>query len=210
MKKAINKNVCGVYSCISEYTRFKDCLFIQDGAVMYKDRVIIPTELRPAVLETLHAAHQGTSSMQLRAQKILFWPGMSNDIERRRAHCLICNQNAPSQSQLPSNPSPPPSTPFQHIFADFFDFNGRHYLVAGDRLSGFSEVFLTPTGTSNSGARGLVACLRKWFETFGVPEQLSSDGGPEFSADTTQAFFKTWGVNHRMSDSIPPSIKRPC
>ena len=113
LKKAINENFCGVYSCISEYTRFKDCLFIQDGAVMYKDRVIIPTELRPAVLETLHAAHQGTSSMQLRAQKILFWPGMSNDIERRRAHCLICNQNAPSQSQLPSNPFPPPSTPFQ-------------------------------------------------------------------------------------------------
>ena len=43
----------------------------------------------------------------------------------------------------------------------------------------------TPPGTSYSGATGLNACLRQMFATFGVPENLSSDGGPEFTDSET-------------------------
>ena len=165
---------------------------------------MIPHSLRPAVLDSLHAAHQGVSSMQMRAQAIVFWPGMTKDIAERRNHCSDCNRNAPSQAATPSEPGNPPSCPFEQIFADFFDFGGYHYLVVGDRLSGFTEVFQTPTGSSSSGARGLVKCLRKWFCIFGVPKQLSSDGGPEFAADVTAEFLKLWGVAHRISSAYHP------
>ena len=76
--------------------------------------------------------------------------------------------------------------------------------MAGDRLSGFTEVFFTPAGTTRSGARGLISCLREWFRTFGVPEQLSSDGGTEFTADATREFLKKWGVSHRISSAYHP------
>ena len=204
LKKAIHEGFCNTYSLISDYMRYKDSLFIQDNAIMYQDRVVVPKVFHKVVLDTLHAAHQGVSSMQSRAQAIMFWPGMTKDIARKRAACEDCNRNAPSQAALPSEPAVPPSLPFQQIVVDFFDFGGRHYLVAADRLSGFSEVFMTPFGTSHAGARGLVACLRKWFQTFGVPEQVSSDGGPEFTADQTKTFFKKWGVSHRMSSAYNP------
>ena len=204
LKNAIYEGFCGTYPLISDYMRYKDSFFVQDDAVMYQDRVVIPKALRKVVLDTLHAAHQGASSMQLRAQTIVFWPGMTRDIAMKRAACEDCNRNAPSQAVMPSEPAAAPSLPFQQIVVDFFDFGGRHYLVAADRLSGFSEVFLTPAGTSHAGARGLVACLRKWFETFGVPEQVSSDGGPEFTADFTQSFLKKWGVSHRISSAYNP------
>ena len=35
--------------------------------------------------------------------------------------------------------------------------------------------------------------------TFGVPEELTSDGGPQFSAGFTQDFLNSWGVKHRVS-----------
>ncbi|MEL6806086.1 MAG: integrase, partial [Bacteroidota bacterium] len=171
---------------------------------MFCDRVVVPTTLRATVLDTLHSAHQGVASMQLRAQAIIFWPGITNDIIRVRERCDECNKNSPSQASLPSEPAACPNTPFQHIFADFFEFGGRKYLVIGDRLSGFSEVFFTPTGTSSSGASGLIVCLRKLFQTFGVPEELSSDGGPEFTADSTQRFLRTWNVSHRVSSAYHP------
>ena len=202
--KAISEEFKGTYPLSSEYMRYKNSLYTQDGAVIYQDRVVVPKKLRKVVLDTLHAAHQGTSSMQLRAQSIVFWPGMSRDIAQKRATCDDCNRNAPSQPSVPSEPAIPPSVPFQQIVADFFDFGGHHYLVAADRLSAFSEVFYTPTGTSRAGARGLIICLRKWFQTFGVPEQLSSDGGPEFTADTTQEFLRKWGVSHRISSAYHP------
>ena len=198
---AISNGFQGHFTGISQYLRYRDSLFIQNHVVIYQDRVVVPHSLRSVVLDNLHSAHQGVSAMQMRAQSIVFWPGMTKDIADRRNQCHECNRNAPSQAATPSVPADPPSSPFEQIFADYFDFGGYHYLVAGDRLSGFTEVFCTRTGSSNSGARGLVKCLRQWFRTFGVPRQLSSDGGPEFKADVTAEFLKTWGVTHRVSSA---------
>ena len=39
------------------------------------------------------------------------------------------------------------------------------------------------------------------FAIFGVPETISSDGGPEFTALQTSDFFKRWGVKHRISSA---------
>ena len=142
--------------------------------------------------------------MQSRAQSIVFWPGMTRDIQETRDRCRQCNRNAPSQAPIPSEPAIPPKTPFEQIFADFFGYGGHHYLVAGDRLSGWVEIFSTPTGSAWSGARGLVACLRSLCSTFGVPEELSSDGGPEFDASLTKDFLKKWDIKHRVSSAYNP------
>ena len=82
--RAIQQNFRGEYDGISEYMRYKDSLFVQGGVVLYHDRAVIPRSLRASVLDTLHSAHQGVSSMQQRAQAIVFWPGMTRDIENKR------------------------------------------------------------------------------------------------------------------------------
>ena len=41
--------------------------------------------------------------------------------------------------------------------------------------------------------------------TYGVPNEISSDGGPEFTAMETIQFLKQWGVRHRISSSYFPS-----
>ena len=68
----------------------------------------------------------------------------------------------------------------------------HHYLLSGDRLSGWVEVFSAPSGSPRAGASGLIAHLRSLFATFGVPCRLSSDGGPEFTATATDEFLKRW------------------
>ena len=186
-----------------------DAVYAQDGVLLYQDRVVVPQTLRRRVLQHLHAAHQGISTMEQRARAIVFWPGMSKDIRDTRAGCTDCNRNAPSQAAPPPLPSQPPSTPFEGVFADFFDYGGRHYLVVGDRLSGWAEVLSSTAGTSLGGSAGLVRHLRTFFSTFGVPAELSSDGGPEFIATSTEEFLRRWGVKHRISSvSFPQSNGR--
>ena len=179
-------------------------LYIQQDVIMYQDRVVIPFTIRRQVLQHLHAAHQGTSTMEQRARATVYWPGMSQDIRAIREGCADCNRNAPSQASTPPLPSPPPSTPFEAVFADFFDYGGFHYLVVGDRLSGWVEVFGSAAGTNLSGAPGLIRHLRSFFATFGVPEELSSDGGPEFTAGRTESFLRHWGIRHRVSSAYFP------
>ena len=115
--------------------RYRHGLYELDGLIVYNDRVAIPPSLRHAMLYALHSAHQGASSMGARARNILFCPGMTADIERVRQSCHDWIKNSPLQTQLPSVESPPPSTPFHMIHADFFDCIGQHYMFVGDRLA---------------------------------------------------------------------------
>ena len=73
----------------------RDKLSTIDGVIFYNDRVLIPSPLRHNVLSTLHAAHQGTSSMIARAESSVYWPGISKDITDIRSRCAECNKNAP-------------------------------------------------------------------------------------------------------------------
>ena len=64
-------------------------------------------------------------------------------------------------------------------------------------------------GTNEAGSQGLCRALRRLMITFGVPVEISSDGGPEFIAGETKAFFKKWGIRHRLSSvSLPSSNGR--
>lgn len=186
---------------LSNLWPISESVYSHEGVLLYQDRVVVPSSLRPQLLKHLHAAHQGTSAMEHRARAIVFWPGMSKDIRATREGCADCNRNAPSQAATPLLPSSPPSTPFEAVFADFFDYGGRHYLVVGDRLSGWVEVLSSTAGTNLGGSAGLVRHQRSFFATFGVPEELSSDGGPEFTAGETENFLRLWGVRHRLSSA---------
>jgi hypothetical protein len=126
--------------------------------------------------------------MEMRTHEIVFWPGMTEDIHKVRAACVDYIQNTPSQASLSSTPVTPPSTPFEQIFADFFECSGHHYLMVGDCLSGWSKILGSPSGISQAGASGLVRHLRSFFSIFWVPVELASDGGPEFTAGITRQF----------------------
>ena len=179
---------------LKQYFQFRENLSTFDGVILYRDRVVIPPSLRDKVLTALHASHQSVSQMCSRADTSVFWPGMTPAINDLRAHCSDCNRNAPSQPNLPPTAPVLPSYPFQCIAADYFQYAGHHYLVAVDRYSNWPIV-----EHSANASQGLITTLRKTFSTFGIAEELTSDGGPEFSSKATETFLHNWGVNHRMS-----------
>ncbi len=51
----------------------------------------------------------------------------------------------------------------------------------------------------NMDASGLIDSLRRSFMTYGIPDKISSDGGPEFISTATCAFLKNWGI-HKFSN----------
>ena len=71
---------------LREYFQHKDHLSQVDGVPLYKNRVVIPSALRPVVLETLHSTHQGVTGMTLRAQSCVWWPGITGQAEAIFCH----------------------------------------------------------------------------------------------------------------------------
>ena len=181
------------------YQRIAGSLSVVDGVILAGSRLVIPPALRPNILSALHAAHQGVSVMSARATESVYWPNLTVDLHRIREDCTHCHRVAKSNPMQPPAEITPPDYPFQRICSDYLTWGNHEYVVIVDRYSNWPMVF-----KSENGAEGLVKRLRECFVTFGVPEELTSDGGPQFTAGKTQAFLESWGVHHRLSSVANP------
>ncbi|XP_071123125.1 uncharacterized protein [Mytilus edulis] len=142
---------------------------------------ILPPALRKPVLNALHAVHQGVSTMCARTMD----SEITVDNARVRDQCVYCHQMAKSNPMQPPFEITPQDYPFQMICSDYFTYNSNDYVVIVDRYSNWQMVY-----KSESGREGLDKRLRETFVTFGIPEELTSDGGPRFTAGKTQEFFR--------------------
>ena len=137
--------------------------------------------------------------MTSHAEASVFWTGITSAIATTRARCEHCNRIAPSQPNAPPFQPVLPMYPFQRICADFFTYKGVFYLCIVDRYSNWPIIEKT-TG----GASGFIDSLRRIFVTYGIPDELASDGGSEFVSGNTQNFLKSWEVHHRLSSATFP------
>lgn len=79
----------------------RDKLYEGDDMSFYEDRIIVPKSMRKTILEKFHESHLGIVKTKERARQIVYWPGMSRDIEEHILGCKVCRKFGTKQQKEP-------------------------------------------------------------------------------------------------------------
>ena len=78
---------------------------------------------------------------------------------------------------------------------DLFELDGWQYLVTVDYFSSFIEVnYLTSTT-----AKDIIIKFQVHFARYGIPSEIVSDQGPQFTSTQFHSMVNKWGIVHTMS-----------
>eukprot|EP00117_Sycon_ciliatum_P031337 scpid17782/ scgid3606/ Retrotransposable element Tf2 155 kDa protein type 1 len=183
------------------YWNGREHLSVDHGIVLKGNRIVVPESLRAQVLHNLHASHQGLVRTKSRARQLVYWSGITKDIDTLVRSCPACREHQSSQPAEPLLNDRTPTLPFECASADLFTCQGHDFLVYADRLTGWPCVARTGRTTSS---HDVILAFRRWFSDVGVPAVLCTDGGPQFSSHKFAEFCKRWQVNHVMSSPHYP------
>ena len=171
---------------IRDFWEVRDRLSLSDRIIYMDHRIVILPSLQKHVLYALHSAHHGVSGMKARANATIYWPGMINNIRSTCYNCKHCNETAPIQPREPLMATQSPDWPFQLICADYFELNNHSYLAIVDKFSGWLNSYHFKPGCSTNNI--LISTCRSLFIAYGAPEEISTDGGPQFMCNEFQNF----------------------
>ena len=88
---------------VSEYWNHRDEITEADGILLKGEKIIIPHSLRPHMLRCIHTGHFGVEKSKHRARDVMFWPGVSQQIEDMVKQRDICQTHCSANTKMDSN-----------------------------------------------------------------------------------------------------------
>lgn len=175
------------------YYRRRNEMSVEEGCMFWGMRAVIPYKLQQRVLQELHNGHPGIARMKALARSYMWWPGLDTAIEDVAKSCVPCQSVKHAPPLAPLQPWTWPAKPFERVHVDFAGpIQGTMLLVLVDAHSKWPEVF--PMAATTTGMT--IEVLRKVFASHGLPKQLVSDNGPQFTSKEFEVFMKKNGVHH--------------
>ena len=162
---------------------------------------MVSKNLRKRMLQTLHSSHQGTESTLRRARETIYWSNMKSDIKDFTSKCKTCaSYSTRQQETLISHDVP--DRPWAKISTDLFDLDHKSYMVTVDYFSGFFEIDRLYDLKVSTAIRKLKADMAR----YGIPDEVVSDSGSQYTSQEFKTFAKEYGFNHVTTVPIPISL----
>ena len=171
-------------------------------------RPVVPASMRQQVFTSLHClAHPGVRATQNLVGSRYVWHGMRRDIAQWSRACLTCQRNKVHRHhKAPVVQLEVPDKPFTHIHVDIVGplppSRGYSYLfTAIDRSTRWTEATPITDMTADTCARVFVST---WVSRFGVPLDLTSDQGRQFTSNLWSSMASQLGVRIHRTASYHP------
>ena len=155
---------------------------IKSCLITCADRIIVPREMRPEMLQSRHEGHQGKKRCLLRAKNTVFWPRISLNMQQLIEKCVICQECGKSQPLIGTTQELPPF-PWHTIATDLLYWNRMGFLLVADIFSKYILVRKLPISTS------VAMCIELSMIESGLPHLLRSDNDPCYNSKEFQQFL---------------------
>ena len=186
---------------VKPYWNVRDELYVSEGLVLRDNRLVVPLSMRKGMLKQVHRSHLGIGKCTGRAKDVFFWPGMIAEITGEK--CSTCAAFKPKQRKEPMIVTQIPERPWQKAASDLFMLDGQTYVLLADYYSKFVEYKKLSEGSKSV---SVIEFLKENFARYGIPEQLITDGGPQYDSKEFSAFGEIYGFVHiKSSPEYPQS-----
>ena len=88
---------------IQPYWTFREELTVEDGIVLKGTQRLVPHKKCQASLQLIHEGHLGLGKCKLRAKDTVYWPDLSDQLDKLVLNCELCLKYSHSKcKQKPS------------------------------------------------------------------------------------------------------------
>ena len=177
------------------------------------NRLYVPDSVRPQVLQWGHSSqlscHPGSRRTQAFIGRRFWWSSMKKDVHDFVQSCVVCAGNKTS-TRLPAGllqPLSVPRRPWSHISLDFVtglpsSDGNTTILTVVDRFS--KSVHFIPLPGLPSAKDTASVMVQHVFRIHGLPVEVVSDRGPQFTSVFWKAFCKLLGASVCLSSGFHP------
>ena len=150
--------------------------------------------------KSLHTGHIGIEKTTIRARETLYWPNINGEIEDMIKSCSTCQEHPNQQSAEPMIPHDIPATPWQKVATDLFSLWKKDYIIVADYTSKFFDL----SQLDDTNASTIVMHTKRIFSKFGIPKEVISDNGPQYTSQEYAKFAHDWDFEHITSSPEYP------
>ena len=193
---------------------------IRDGLLLRKahtelgdprDLIVIPKKLRHYLFHIAHthalAGHLGKKRTADKVARHFYWPNLGQDIQQWCKECVSCQKgNRSRQTRAPLMPLPTVDEPWKRIAIDIVGplqrtKKGHKYLLT---VMDFATRFPEAIALKRIDAPTICEELLQIFSRYGLPKELLSDRGTNFTAKLTEELLKKLNIKHLKASPYHP------
>ena len=184
---------------LHQFWPHKEMLSIESGLITCGNRITVPKQMRPEMLQYIHKGHQGKKRCLLRARNTVFWPKMTYDIQQLIEKCIICQEYGKSQPIIGTTQELPPF-PWHTLATDMFYWKRMDVLIVADVFSKYIIVRKLPNSTSAA------VCIELFMIVIelGLPHIIRNENSPCYNSKEFQQFLQHYNNTHQTSSPNHP------
>lgn len=171
-------------------------------------RPVVPDDWKKAVFNCMHAlAHLGSRATQRLIGRSFVWHRMRKDIAQWCRECVDCHSSkVQTHIRAPVTAMEVPEEPFTHIHVDLVgplppSRGYTHLFTIIDRTTRWPEAIPM---SSTTAAACVDALVSGWVSRFGIPSDITSDRGAQFTSSLWRGMAEALGTDVHTTTAYHP------